>query len=62
MEERLKNWESAMFANGIETPQNLLCLCKHVHALWNKARSILRPIATCPICLEIEFYWLPAGN
>ncbi|KAL5362415.1 hypothetical protein BJX96DRAFT_153904 [Aspergillus floccosus] len=37
-------------------------MCKHVHALWDKARFALRPIQTTSTVVEVQFYWLPANE
>lgn len=57
--DRIKRWQSAIFENGTETAKNLLCVCTHVHRLWETARFALRPVKKTTTELELEFYWLP---
>ncbi|KAB8271515.1 hypothetical protein BDV30DRAFT_240489 [Aspergillus minisclerotigenes] len=59
--ERIKRWQSAVFENGTETPQNLLSLTRDAHRLFDTARFALRPVTGTETELELEFHWLPGG-
>ncbi|EPE04347.1 hypothetical protein F503_01351 [Ophiostoma piceae UAMH 11346] len=52
-------------ANVTESPQNILCLGKHMHALWGSARFGLKPLrderAVAQNEVWVQFHWLRQG-
>lgn len=49
-------------ASQTESPMNLVCMNKHLHALWGQARFGLEPIAHTETEVTVRFQWLRKGS
>lgn len=62
-EERARSWKALYEDKGvIESPQNVLTLGKHMHAMWSKAMFALKPLSATANELVVQFHWLKRGT
>lgn len=66
-EEKVAAWEAELFPNGLSTfgadsPGKLMTLSKEAHSQWNRGAFALKPVASDPTTLTVQFYWQSKGN
>jgi hypothetical protein len=62
-QERVNAWYNAIFPTGTEICQNLISLCPHTHAYWDRAYFALKPIRISDDKkrLDVQLFWLSSN-